>query len=118
MNNQPKKGGKSEKKAAFSPVNKPVAGNDSAKGKRGRPKSSPHDSATQNRLRVQRYRDAKKEGEEVAVEVYLPKAWHHWLTDVKAANMREVAVEAFALWLKKNGYPADVTAKPNSLNDA
>ena len=118
MNNQPKKGGKSEKNAAFSPVAVPVAENDPAKGKRGRPKSSPHDSATQNRLRVQRYRDAKKEGEEVPVEIYLPKAWHHWLTDVKTANMREVAVEAFALWLKKNGYPADVTAKPNSLNDA
>ena len=118
MNNQPKKRGKSEKNAAFLPVAEPVAGNDSTKGKRGRPKSSPHDSATQNRLRVQRYRDAKKEGEEVAVEVYLPKAWHHWLTDVKAANMREVAVEAFALWLKEHGYPADVSVKPDSTKDA
>ena len=52
------------------------------------------------------------------VEVYLPKAWHEWLTDVKAVNLREVAVEAFALWLKKHGYPADVTRKPTLTEDA
>ncbi len=33
---------------------------------------------------------------------------------MKAANLREVAVEAFALWLKKHGYPADVSVKPDS----
>lgn len=118
MNNQPKKEGESENLSALPSANEPVAEDTSVKPKRGRPKTSPHDPATQHRLRMQRYRDAKREGEEVAVEVYLPKAWHHWLTDVKAANMREVAVEAFALWLKKNGYPADVTAKSNSLADA
>ena len=67
---------------------------------------------------MQRYRDAKREGEEVTVEVYLPKAWHEWLTNVKAANLREVAVEAFALWLTKHGYPADVSIKPGSTEDA
>ncbi|MBE7156903.1 MAG: hypothetical protein INR62_00450 [Rhodospirillales bacterium] len=118
MNNQQKREVKDEKISAVFPVGEAVAAEGTAKSKRGRPKTSPHDSATQNRLRVQRYRDAKREGEEVPVEVYLPKAWHEWLTNVKAANLREVAVEAFALWLKKNGYPADVTAKPTSLNDA
>ena len=118
MNNQPKKGGKTEKNTALSAAAEPVAGNEPAKSKRGRPKSSPHDSATQNRLRVQRYRDAKREGEEVPVEVYLPKAWHEWLTNVKAANLREVAVEAFGLWLKKHGYPAGGTTKPESAKDA
>ena len=118
MNNQPKKEGKKKKDTAVSPALEPVASGDAAKGKRGRPKSSPHDSATQNRLRVQRYRDAKRDGEEVPVEVYLPKAWHEWLTDVKAVNLREVAVEAFALWLKTHGYPADVTSKSSSAKDA
>ncbi len=66
---------------------------------------------------MQRYRNAKREGEEVPVEVYLPKAWHEWLNNVKGANLREVAVEAFALWLKKNGYPADVTANPDTAAD-
>ena len=117
MNNQPKKRDKEEKNTALSAAAEPVAGNELAKSKRGRPKSSPHDSATQNRLRVQRYRDAKREGEEVPVEVYLPKAWHEWLTNVKAANLREVAVEAFSLWLKKHGYAADVSDKPDSTKD-
>ena len=67
---------------------------------------------------MQRYRDAKREGEEVPVEVYLPKAWHEWLTNMKAANLREVAVEAFGLWLKKHGYPADGATKPESTKDA
>ena len=117
MNNQRKKGGKNEKTAAVSFVGESVASEGAAKGKRGRPKTSPHDPATQNRLRVQRYRDAKREGEAVPVEVYLPKAWHEWLTNVKAANLREVAVEAFSLWLKKHGYPADVSDKPDSTKD-
>ena len=117
MNNQTKKGGKKEKNTELSPVVEPVAAGDAAKGKRGRPKTSPHDSTTQNRLRVQRYRDAKREGEEVPVEVYLPKAWHDWLTSVKAANLREVAVEAFGLWLKKHDYPTAIPAKPTSTED-
>ena len=118
MNNQRKRGGKNEKIAAVSPVGEPIETESAAKGKRGRPKSSPHDSATQNRLRVQRYRDAKREGEEVPVEVYLPKAWHEWLTKVKSVNLREVAVEAFGLWLKKHGYPADGATKLDSVKDA
>ncbi len=118
MNNQPKKGGESKETPAFSPAKEPVAATAVSKPKRGRPKTSPHDPATQHRLRMQRYRDAKREGEEVPVEVYLPKAWHEWLTNVKAANLREVAVEAFALWLKKHGYPADVSVKPDPTKDA
>ncbi len=117
MNNQQKRGVKDGKIAAVSPADESVAAEGAARGKRGRPKTSPHDSITQNRLRVQRYRDAKREGEEVPVEVYLPKAWHEWLTNVKAANLREVAVEAFALWLKKHGYPAEVSVKPDSVKD-
>ena len=54
---------------------------------------------------MQRYRNAKREGEEVPVEIYLPKAWHDWLVGEKNANLREVAVEAFALWLEKKGFP-------------
>lgn len=118
MDNQPKNVDKKKNKPAFTPVSELLASNEPEKGKRGRPKISPHDSATQNRLRVQRYRDAKREGEEVPVEVYLPKAWHEWLTNVKAANLREVAVEAFGLWLKKHGYPAEVVAKPDTTEDA
>ena len=118
MNNQRKKTGKEEKNAVLSTAAEPVAEGNPAKSKRGRPKSSPHDSATQNRLRVQRYRDAKREGEEVPVEVYLPKAWHEWLTNVKAANLREVAMEAFGLWLEKHGYPTDVSVKATSAEDA
>ena len=117
MNNQRKTAGKAEKNAVFSTATEPVTDDNPVKSKRGRPKSSPHDSATQNRLRVQRYRDAKREGEEVPVEVYLPKAWHEWLTNVKAANLREVAVEAFGLWLKKHGYPTDASVKPDPAED-
>ena len=91
MNNQQKRGEKTEESAAVSPVVESVATEGAPKGKRGRPKISPHDSATQTRLRVQRYRDAKREGEEVAVEVYLPK---------------------------EHGYPADVTVKPTPVKDA
>ena len=40
------------------------------------------------------------------MEVYLPKAWHDWLTNVKAANLREVAVEAFGLVAKKTRLPS------------
>lgn len=118
MNKQPKNEGKSENFSALPPANEPLTEDTPTKPKRGRPKTSPHDPATQHRLRMQRYRDAKREGEEVPVEVYLPKAWHEWLTDVKAVNLREVAVEAFALWLKKHGYPADVTRKPTLTEDA
>ena len=59
-----------------------------------------------------------KEDDAVRADIYLPKAWHDWLVGEKNANLREVAVEAFALWLKKHGYPADVTVKPSSITDA
>ena len=58
-----------------------------------------------------------KEEEAVRVDAYLPKAWHDWLLNVKGANLREVAVEAFGLWLKKHGYPADISSKPGSTKD-
>ena len=74
------------------------------KPKRGRPKVSPHDRTTQKRLSVQRYRQAKREGEEVPVEIYLPKTWHDWLVNSRGVNLREAAVEAFADWMKKKGF--------------
>ena len=118
MNNQEKSGEMGKKISSHLAEIEPVESSDPTKRKRGRPKTSPHDTATQNRIRVQRHRQAMKEDDAVRADIYLPKAWHDWLVGEKNANLREVAVEAFALWLKKNGYPADVTAKPNSLNDA
>lgn len=111
MNNQQKRAGKSRENPALSPAGETVASAPPIQPKRGRPKSSPHDPATQNRLRVQRYRDAKKEEEEIPLEIYLPKAWHGWLTHHKRANLRKVAVEAFALWLAKEGYPVKSSAR-------
>ena len=64
---------------------------------------SPHDRTTQKRLSVQRYRQAKREGEEVPVEIYLPRTWHDWLVNSQGVNLREVAVEAFADWMSKKG---------------
>ena len=58
-----------------------------------------------------------KEDDAVRADIYLPKAWHDWLIGEKNVNLREVAVEAFALWLKKNGYPGNVAAEANSLSD-
>ncbi len=59
-----------------------------------------------------------KEDDAVRADIYLPKAWHDWLVSEKNANLREVAVEAFALWLKKHGYPAEVPVKPDLGEDA
>ena len=117
MNNHGKKRESAENISPFSVEQEPVKPGEPPKRKRGRPKTSPHDSATQNRLRVQRHRDAMKEDEAVRVDAYLPKAWHDWLLNVKGANLREVAVEAFGLWLKKHGYPADISSKPGSTKD-
>ena len=69
--------------------------------KRGRPKTSPHDLATQRKLNLQRHRQAKRDENQVPVEIYLPQEWHDWLVNVRGANLREVAVEAFAAWLEK-----------------
>ncbi len=107
-----------EKKDHQTPNSEAVAPDASPKPKRGRPKVSPHDRATQKRISVQRYREAKRNENEVALEVYLPGDWHDWLVNVKGANLREVAVEAFALWLKKHGYPADVATRTVSTEDA
>lgn len=76
---------------------------------RGRPKTSPYDLATQRKLNSQRHRQAKRESNEVPVEIYLPREWHDWLVNVKKANLREVAVEAFGAWLDKIGFS---TRKP------
>lgn len=116
MNNQQKRDESGKEILPLSPVVEKVI--EPIKAKRGRPKSSPHDSATQNRIRVQRHRQAKREEDAVPVEIYLPKAWHEWLLNVKGANLREVAVEAFALWLKQHGYPADVANTKTSTEDA
>ncbi len=87
------------------------------KRKRGRPKSSPYDLATQKKLNNRRYRQARREDNEIAVEIYLPKAWHEWLVS-EGATLREVAVEAFAAWLEKRGFPAHATGEPPPANKA
>ena len=96
----------SEIKPALKPALEPVADGEPAKRQRGRPKSSPHDLATQKKLNMQRHRAAKQQEKAVRVEVYLPKAWHEQLLS-EGANLREVGLEAFALWFKKRGLPAD-----------
>ncbi len=58
-----------------------------------------------------------KEDDAVRADIYLPKAWHDWLVGEKNVNLREVAVEAFALWLKKHDYPAGVSVKPDPAKD-
>ena len=117
MNNQQKKGDSEKKILPFSSANEEVAETVLPKPKRGRPKSSPHDAATQNRIRVQRHRQAKREEDAVPVEIYLPKAWHDWLLNVQGANLREVALEAFSLWLQKKGFPVADTPKRSSTSD-
>ena len=87
-------------------ANEAVADAEPAKRKPGRPRSSPYDLATQKRLNNQRFRQTKREGNQIAVEVYLPKAWHDRLLR-EGASLREVAVEAFALWFEKKGLPTD-----------
>ena len=79
--------------------------------KRGRPKTSPHDLATQRKLNLQRHRQAKRDENQVPVEIYLPREWHDWLVNVREANLREVALEAFAAWLEKKGFPAQKASK-------
>ena len=76
------------------------------KPRRGRPKTSPYDLATQRKLNSQRHRQAKRVGNEVPVEIYLPREWHDWLLNVQRANLREVAIEAFAAWMKERGFQA------------
>ncbi len=93
------------------PASEAVTNEESARPKRGRPKTSPHDLATQRKLNLQRHRQAKRDENQVPVEIYLPKEWHDWLVNVEGANLREVAVEAFAAWLEKKGFPACKASK-------
>ncbi|MBE7157167.1 MAG: hypothetical protein INR62_01805 [Rhodospirillales bacterium] len=111
MKKRSKSAEKSQDSSALPPVAQSPGGAASNKPKRGRPKVSPLDSATQNRLRVQRHREAKRQGEEVQVEIYLPKAWHRWIVETAGANLREVGIEAFALWLKSKGYRVGAVSK-------
>lgn len=87
-----------------------VANAEPLKPKRGRPKTSPHDLATQRKLNLQRHRQAKRDENQVPVEIYLPREWHDWLVNVREVNLREVAVEAFADWMKKKGFPSQETS--------
>ena len=103
-NNQSKAVEMSEKDSALNSASQPVADGEPAKRKPGRPKSSPHDAATQKRVNMQRHRAAKRDENEVRVEVYLPKVWHDRLLS-EGANLREVGLEAFALWFEKRDLP-------------
>ena len=114
MNNQQKSGDNTKNVSPHSPEGEPVRDGHPVKRKRGRPKISPHDAATQNRIRVQRHRQAMKEEDAVRLDIYLPKAWHDWLINVKDANLREAGVEAFALWLKKQGCPIEIIERRNA----
>ena len=117
MNNQQKSGEKVQNIPPHLTDVEPVKDGHPMKRKRGRPKTSPHDAATQNRIRVQRHRQAMKEEDAVRVDIYLPKAWHDWLINVKDANLREVGVEAFALWLNKQGFPVEVVERKNGSGE-
>ena len=64
-------------------VHETVTNGEPAKPKRGRLKTSPHDLVTQRKLNLQRHRQAKREGNEIAVEIYLPREWHDWLVNVQ-----------------------------------
>ena len=99
-----------EKNGRLVPPDKPLTEAEPPTRKRGRPKVSTHDRTTQKRLSVQRYRQAKRESEEVPVEIYLPKEWHDWLINSQGVNLREAAVEAFADWMKKKGFIAGKSA--------
>ncbi len=93
------------------PASETVINEEPTKPKRGRPKTSPHDLATQRKLNLQRHRQAKRDENQVPVEIYLPREWHDWLVNVQEENLREVAVEAFADWMKKKGFPAQKASK-------
>ena len=86
MNNQQKSGDNTKNVSPHSPEGEPVRDGHPVKRKRGRPKISPHDAATQNRIRVQRHRQAMKEEDAVRLDIYLPKVWHDWLINVKDAQ--------------------------------
>ncbi len=92
------------------PASEAVTNEEPPKPKRGRPKTSPHDLATQRKLNLQRHRQAKRDENQVPVEIYLPREWHDWLVNVQEANLREVAVEAFADWMKKKGFTSQETS--------
>lgn len=117
MNNQQKSDENTKNVSTHLSDGEPVKDGHPVKRKRGRPKTSPHDTATQNRIRVQRHRQAMKDEEAVRVDIYLPKAWHDWLVNVKDANLREVGVEAFALWLKNQGYPVEAVERWNASDE-
>ncbi len=89
-----------------------VASGGPAKRKPGRPRTSPHDLATQKKLNLQRYREAKREENEVRVDIYLPRAWHDWVVNLPGVNLRAAALEAFTLWLEKKGFPAHTPGEP------
>ena len=99
------------KKPSSTPVEKALTDESPDKPKRGRPKTSPHDLATQRKINSQRHRQAKRAGNEVPVEIYLPREWHDWLVNVDRANLREAALEAFAALLEKKGFPGQKTTK-------
>ena len=96
---------KGKKNPLSNPVSESLTNEVPPKPKRGRPKTSPHDLATQRKLNLQRHRQAKRDENQVPVEIYLPREWHDWLVNVQGANLREVAVEAFASWLENKGFP-------------
>ena len=93
------------------PASEAVTNEEAQKPKRGRPKTSPHDLATQRKLNLQRHRQAKRDENQVPVEIYLPREWHDWLVNVQEANLREVAVEAFADWMRKKGFSSQKTSE-------
>ena len=92
------------------PASEAVTNEALPKPKRGRPKTSPHDLATQRKLNLQRHRQAKRDENQVPVEIYLPREWHDWLVNIQEANLRKVAVEAFADWMKKKGFSSQITS--------
>ncbi len=100
-----------EKKSRPTSVPEAATNELQTKPKRGRPKTSPYDLATQRKLNLQRHRQAKRDENQVPVEIYLPKEWHDWLVNSQGVNLREVAVEAFADWMKKKGFSAGGSAE-------
>ena len=107
----------SKKNLVLTSASEPITDETSAKRKRGRPKTSPLDLSTQKRVNMQRHRAAKREGNEVRVEVYLPKAWHDRLLR-EGANLREVGLEAFALWFEKKEISTQTADGPLPNKDA
>jgi hypothetical protein len=79
------------------------------KPRRGRPKTNPLDPVAQRRERQRRYRERKREGGKVAIELWIAAEHRDAILD-SGQTLQEAADEAFGLLMAKRASKARQSA--------